>query len=178
MNTRNWRTRLRNAALGIAAAAALLAGVPGGLVSEAEARTVVKSNVKRGTILVRTGQRALYYGIGNGRAIKYRVGVGRAGKQWTGTTRIYSKRRKPAWRPPADILRDKPNMRRYYPGGSPSNPMGAAALLIGNEYAIHGTNRPGSIGGFVSYGCIRMHNRDIMDLYKRVRWGTKVVVAR
>jgi lipoprotein-anchoring transpeptidase ErfK/SrfK len=35
---------------------------------------------------------------------------------------------------------------------------GAAALTLsgGGEYAIHGTNNPGSVGGFVSYGCIRM----------------------
>jgi lipoprotein-anchoring transpeptidase ErfK/SrfK len=46
------------------------------------------------------------------------------------------------------------------------------------EYAIHGTNNPGSIGGFVSYGCIRMHNRDVMDLYNRVNVGTPVVVLQ
>jgi lipoprotein-anchoring transpeptidase ErfK/SrfK len=57
--------------------------------------------------------------------------------------------------------------------------MGAAALtLSGGEYAIHGTNRPGSIGGFVSYGCIRMYNADISDLYARVSVGTPVVVTR
>ena len=55
--------------------------------------------------------------------------------------------------------------------------MGAAALtLSGGEYAIHGTNAPDSIGGFVSYGCIRMHNADITDLYGRVKLGTPVVV--
>ena len=48
------------------------------------------------------------------------------------------------------------------PGGSPRNPMGVAAMtLAGGEYAIHGTNVPGSVGGFVSYGCIRMLNDDI-----------------
>ena len=38
------------------------------------------------------------------------------------------------------------------PGGGPSNPTGAAAMRLsgGREYAIHGTNTPGSIGGFVS----------------------------
>ena len=144
----------------------------------AEARQVVNANVKRGVIVVRTSQRKLYLGIGNGKAIRYNVGVGRAGRQWTGTTRVYSKRKRPAWKPTAAIIRDKPGIRRYFPGGSPSNPLGAAALLIGNQYAIHGTNKPSSIGGFVSYGCIRMHNRDILDLYKRVRWGTKVVVKR
>ena len=57
--------------------------------------------------------------------------------------------------------------------------MGAAALtLSGGEYAIHGTNSPGSIGGFVSYGCIRMFNSDILDLYGRVGFGTTVVVTR
>jgi lipoprotein-anchoring transpeptidase ErfK/SrfK len=55
--------------------------------------------------------------------------------------------------------------------------MGAAALTLSEgEYAIHGTNQPKSIGGFVSYGCIRMHNQDILDLYSRVSFGTLVVV--
>jgi lipoprotein-anchoring transpeptidase ErfK/SrfK len=57
--------------------------------------------------------------------------------------------------------------------------MGAAAMtLSGGEYAIHGTNAPNTIGGFVSHGCIRMYNADIMDLYTRVGVGTRVVVTR
>ena len=56
--------------------------------------------------------------------------------------------------------------------------MGAAALMLAdNELAIHGTNNPGSIGGFVSWGCIRMHNRDVIDLFSRVSVGTQVVIA-
>src|SRR5262245_24512157 len=80
----------------------------------------------------------------------------------------------------AEVKRDKPSLPNVIPGGSPSNPMEAAALTLsgGGEYAIHGTNNPGSIGGFVSYGCIRMHNTDVLDLYSRVGWGTKVVVTR
>ena len=55
--------------------------------------------------------------------------------------------------------------------------MGAAAMTLSvDQYAIHGTNAPSSIGTFASFGCIRMHNRDVLDLYKRVRVGTKVVV--
>jgi lipoprotein-anchoring transpeptidase ErfK/SrfK len=65
------------------------------------------------------------------------------------------------------------------PGGSPRNPMGPRAMtLSGGEYAIHGTNRPESIGTFASYGCIRMHNHDIVDLFDRVDVGTQVVVTR
>jgi lipoprotein-anchoring transpeptidase ErfK/SrfK len=57
--------------------------------------------------------------------------------------------------------------------------MGAAALVLAdNELAIHGTNNPGSVGGFVSWGCIRMHNKDVMDLYGRVNVGTRVVFTR
>jgi len=57
--------------------------------------------------------------------------------------------------------------------------MGAAAMTLnGGEYAIHGTNVPSSIGGFVSYGCIRMYNADIVDLFERVNVGTPVVVVR
>jgi hypothetical protein len=57
--------------------------------------------------------------------------------------------------------------------------MGAAALVLrDNELAIHGTNNPGSIGGYVSAGCIRMHNKDIMDLFGRVTVGTRVVFPR
>jgi lipoprotein-anchoring transpeptidase ErfK/SrfK len=61
--------------------------------------------------------------------------------------------------------------------GSSGNPMGWAAMTLArSETAIHGTNQPGSIGHFVSYGCIRMYNEDIKDLYDRVSVGTLVVV--
>ena len=85
----------------------------------------------------------------------------------------------PDWSPPAAIRRDRPSIPDVIPGGSPNNPMGAAAMtLTRGQYAIHGTNSPGSIGGYVSYGCIRMFNHDIMDLYQRVSIGTSVVVLR
>ena len=117
--------------------------------------------------------------LGNGQTRSYTVGVGMAGKTWTGVSYVSGKYLKPAWSPPADVRRDKPHLPNVIPGGSRSNPMGVAAMtLSGGEYAIHGTNQPGSIGGSVSYGCIRMHNSDIMDLYRRVSVGTKVVVTR
>jgi len=132
-----------------------------------------------GTIVVKTSERRLYLVLGDGRALRYPVGVGRAGKAWAGTTTIDGKYIRPAWSPPAEIRRDKPSLPEVIPGGSPRNPMGVAAMtLAGGEYAIHGTNVPSSIGGFVSYGCIRMYNADIMDLYERVGVGTTVVVTR
>ncbi len=132
-----------------------------------------------GTIVVRTSERRLYLVTGDGHAIRYRVGVGRIGKQWSGVSYINGKYRNPAWSPPAEIRRDRPSLPYVIPGGSPHNPMGVAAMTLADgEYAIHGTNAPGSIGGFVSYGCIRMYNNDILDLYERVGVGTRVVVKR
>src|SRR6201988_5104577 len=132
-----------------------------------------------GTIVVKTNERRLYLILDSGRAMRYPVGVGRSGKQWAGTTRIDGKYTNPAWSPPREVKRDKPDMPDVIPGGSPRNPMGVAAMtLAGGEYAIHGTNMPGSVGGFVSYGCIRMLNDDISDLFQRVSIGTTVVVTR
>jgi lipoprotein-anchoring transpeptidase ErfK/SrfK len=130
-----------------------------------------------GTIVVNTSQRRLYLVVSEGHAVSYPVGVGRAGKQWSGTSYIASKHLRPAWSPPDEIKHDRPTLPAVIPSGSPRNPMGAAALVLAHgQYAIHGTNAPGSIGGFVSYGCIRMHNKDILDLYARVGVGTRVVV--
>ena len=166
-------------------AVALAATIGAGVVmsSAAQARPEMvglhADNYSPGTIVVKTNERRLYLIVDSGHAMRYPVGVGKSGKQWAGTTRIDGKYTNPAWSPPAEVKRDKPNMPNVIPGGSPHNPMGVAAMtLAGGEYAIHGTNMPGSVGGFVSYGCIRMLNTDITDLYQRVSVGTTVVVTR
>jgi lipoprotein-anchoring transpeptidase ErfK/SrfK len=140
----------------------------------------VAENYMPGTIVIRTNQRALYYFVGMGQAIRYPVGVGRLGMQWSGTAYIDGKYIRPAWSPPDSIRSDYRRLPPVIPGGSPQNPMGVAAMTLsgGGQYAIHGTNNEGSIGGFVSHGCIRMHNADITDLYNRVSIGTRVVVTR
>jgi lipoprotein-anchoring transpeptidase ErfK/SrfK len=163
-------------------AVALAATIGALLSTAAEARPNVvgfRGDYSPGTIVVKTNERRLYLVVEQGKAVAYPVGVGRAGKQWAGTTRIDGKYTNPAWSPPAEVKRDRPSMPDVIPGGSPRNPMGVAAMtLSGGEYAIHGTNVPGSVGGFVSYGCIRMLNADITDLYQRVSVGTTVVVTR
>jgi lipoprotein-anchoring transpeptidase ErfK/SrfK len=155
--------------------AVVLAGAAGARASE---KVDYVGSVSVGTVVVQTSERSLYLVTAKGQAIKYPVGVGRSGQQWFGTTRIVSKRIKPAWKPPIS-LRGNRSPDFYIESGSPKNPMGAAALVLAdNELAIHGTNNPGSIGGFVSAGCIRMHNKDIMDLFGRVAVGTRVVFQR
>ena len=167
----------------IALALAVTAGVSMTGIASAEARPDVVSyrgDYAPGTIVVKTKERRLYLIVDQDRAIRYLVGVGKAGKQWSGTARIDGKYSKPVWAPPADVKHDNPRIPDVIAGGSPSNPMGVAAMTLsgGGQYAIHGTNRPESIGHFVSYGCIRMYNADLSDLYQRVSVGTPVVVTQ
>src|SRR5215213_3951593 len=147
----------------------------------ASAREVVpyEGGVQPGTIVVKTAERRLYLVLGDGTAIRYPVAVGRPGKQWQGWAQVTAKYVQPAWTPPDEIRHDNPKLPNVIPGGSSHNPMGVAALtLSGGQYAIHGTNRPDSIGRSASYGCIRMYNQDIVDLFDRVSVGTPVVVAK
>jgi lipoprotein-anchoring transpeptidase ErfK/SrfK len=133
---------------------------------------------KAGAVVVSTKERRLYYVLGGGQAIEYGVGVGREGFTWSGVKTISRKREWPDWRPPAPMLRRRPDLPRYMAGGM-ENPLGARALYLGSsDYRIHGSNEPDTIGAAVSSGCIRMTNSDVIDLYSRVKVGTKVVVLR
>ena len=148
----------------------------------AEAREVVRypAQVPPGTIIVDNSDRRLFLVLGQGQALAYRVAVGKPGKQWTGMARIEQKRVRPAWSPPAVVKRDKPWLPDVIAGGAPNNPMGYGALLLDrDEIAIHGTSASmrASIGTAVSYGCIRMLDEDIADLFARVRVGTTVMVV-
>ena len=130
-----------------------------------------------GTIVVKTSERRLYFVLGGGQAERFPVGVGKAGKRWSGFKRIERRMWHPDWAPPAEVKHDIPSLPNLIKGGTPGNPMGVAALVLtGGDYAIHGTNRPNSVGGFVSYGCIRMYNGDITRLFAQVGVGTPVYV--
>ena len=131
-----------------------------------------------GTVLVNTSERRLYYVLPNGKAVKYGVGVGRPGFAWGGTKSVTRKAEWPAWTPPSQMLRRRPDLPRHMEGG-PANPLGARAMYLGSTlYRIHGSNEPETIGQAVSSGCIRMTNDDVTDLYERVKVGAKVVVLR
>jgi lipoprotein-anchoring transpeptidase ErfK/SrfK len=141
-------------------------------------RQVVDFQTKHpaGTIIIDTPSTFLYYVNGDGTAIRYGIGVGRDGFTWAGTEKITRMAEWPDWHPPAEMIERQPYLPRFMAGGE-SNPMGARALYLGKTvYRVHGTNQPSTIGQFVSSGCIRMLNEDVMDLYTRVKVGTRVVV--
>lgn len=131
---------------------------------------------KPGTIIIDTPSRFLYLVQDGGKAIRYGIGVGRPGFKWAGRKLVSEKKEWPDWRPPKEMLKRRPDLPEYMEGG-PENPLGARALYLGDTlYRIHGTNEPNTIGKAVSSGCIRMLNKDVIDLYNRVPVGAEVLV--
>ena len=133
-----------------------------------------------GSILIRTGERRLYFVLPGNRAIMYPVGVGREGFTWSGQNQITRKAIWPDWRPPKVMIEREAKRGNVIPAfmaGGPENPLGARALYIGDtEYRIHGTTQPWSIGRAVSSGCIRLMNEEVIDLFNRVEIGATVIV--
>jgi lipoprotein-anchoring transpeptidase ErfK/SrfK len=129
-----------------------------------------------GTIIIDTPHKFLYLVEADGKAMRYGIGVGRPGFTWAGVKTITAKHEWPDWRPPEAMLKRQPELPRFMAGG-PENPLGARAMYLGStDYRIHGSNEPWTIGQNVSSGCIRLRNADVIDLYGRVKVGTKVVV--
>lgn len=138
------------------------------------------SGEKPGTVIIDRNERALYLVTGRDSALRYRISVGREGFGWSGIVTVGAKKEWPEWRPPADMRAREPGLPSFVPAG-PYNPLGARALYLhraGRDtlYRIHGTNDPAGVGFDGTSGCIRLTNTDVMDLYKRVSIGSKVVV--
>jgi lipoprotein-anchoring transpeptidase ErfK/SrfK len=136
-----------------------------------------------GTVIVDTEGRHLYLVLEGRRAIRYGVGVGRDGFRWQGEAEVGRKKMWPKWTPPADMVARDEEAAKWANGmpGGPDNPLGARALYLfaggaDTLYRIHGTNQPWTIGKNMSSGCIRMLNEDIVDLYRRVPIGSRVMV--
>ncbi|BDV34420.1 L,D-transpeptidase [Methylocystis iwaonis] len=135
--------------------------------------------VEPGTIVISASQRRLFYVVSPGVAIRYPVAVPKRGKEWAGYAAVDGKYYEPDWSPPAVVRADHPELPNLIPGGSPRNPMGVAALTLDRgEVAIHGTTAKmrASVGTAASYGCIRMLNEDVVDLYSRVSVGSPVIM--
>jgi lipoprotein-anchoring transpeptidase ErfK/SrfK len=133
-----------------------------------------------GTIIISNEHRTLDFVVAPGKVARYTIGVGRDGFVWSGTVKVGRKSEWPSWRPPADMLKRDPDLPESVPPG-PYNPLGARAIYLydgGKDtlYRIHGTNDGDSVGGFVSSGCFRMTNTDVVELYDHIQIGAKVIV--
>ena len=133
---------------------------------------------RAGEVIVSFGDRRLYHVTRRGRATSYPIAIPRAQSRWSGVERVTRKAVNPSWTPTARMRRENPELPAFMPGGHPRNPMGVRALYLGSTlYRIHGTDAPWTIGKNVSKGCIRMHNQHVVELYKRVRIGTRVTAT-
>jgi lipoprotein-anchoring transpeptidase ErfK/SrfK len=154
--------------------------VVGGFAAEAREMIQFPSPYSVGTIVISQHGHRLYLVTGPDSAISYPVGVAKRGKEWSGYARVAAKYVEPAWSPPESVKHDHPELPDLIAGGSPHNPMGARALTLDrDEIAIHGTTAAmrASVGSAASYGCIRMLNEDVIDLYDRVSVGAPVVMT-
>ncbi len=148
-------------------------GGPGGKSSHA-----FPKKYRAGQIVVSFGDRRLYHVVSRGRAVSYPIAVPRARSRWSGTHYVSRKAVNPTWTPTPLMRRENPKLPGSVPGGHPRNPLGVRALYLGSTmYRIHGTDAPWTIGKNVSKGCIRMHNSHVIELYNKVRVGTKVTAT-
>lgn len=131
-----------------------------------------------GQLVASFSDRRLYLVVRPGEAISYPIAIPRQQSRWQGVMAVTDKRVNPSWTPTPTMIAENPRLPRWVPGGHPMNPLGVRALYLGSSaYRIHGTDAPWTIGQPVSKGCIRMYNKDVIDLYNRVNLGTKVTVT-
>ena len=142
------------------ARAEALLSTPFGIIYKIPSRDTVpySKSYPRGTIVVATSERHLYYVLGDGEALRYTIGVGKEGSAWTGVNTVSAKREWPDWSPTPNIRKQHPDLPAMVKGGD-GNPLGARALYLGASlYRIHGTNEPWRIGDAASAGSSRAMN--------------------
>jgi lipoprotein-anchoring transpeptidase ErfK/SrfK len=129
-----------------------------------------------GTVIIDKLQHFLYLVQPNSVALRYGIGIGRQCADLIGLRHVASMAEWPPWEAPPDTVKEKLAQSGSL-AGAPGNPLGARVLeLDDNRSRVHGTNAPKTIGTNVEFGCIRLVNDDIVDLYARLRVGTPVLV--
>jgi lipoprotein-anchoring transpeptidase ErfK/SrfK len=149
-----------------------------------EPRTVEFSGYERGTIVIDPKKRFLYYVETSKTARRYAIAVGREGLAFSGTATVGDKQEWPRWTPTKEMQQREPVKYGQYKDGMDGgleNPLGARAIYLyqgrrDTHIRIHGTNQPQTIGSASSNGCFRMINEHVIELYNKVKLGTKVVV--
>ncbi len=130
-------------------------------------------------IVMNLAEMRMYAYMAPGKApVTFPIGIGREGLNTpSGVTKVVRKTDGPTWRPTARMRKEHPELPAVV-GPGPDNPMGTHALYLGwPEYAIHGTDKPYSIGRRSSSGCIRMYPENIGRVFSMVKVGTQVTVV-
>lgn len=152
--------------------------------AEFEPQIVEFSGYPRGTIVIDTANHFLYLVESYGSARRYGIAVGKDGLKYKGEVKVGDKQEWPRWIPTKEMQEREPKKYGQYKDGMPgggANPLGARAIYLyagkkDTHLRIHGTIAPQTIGTDSSNGCFRMVNEHVIDLYRRVKMGTNVVV--
>ena len=141
---------------------------------------ILPKGERKGIIINLPEKRMFFFRAG--RVITYPVGIGREG--WAtpeGKLYIAGKQTNPSWYVPKEVRaiqkKNGVNLPKVMPPG-PDNPLGKYAIRLSKtNYLIHGTNAPDGVGRRSSAGCLRMYPEDIKQLYRSVRYRTKVHIV-
>ena len=100
---------------------------------------------------------------------RYTVGIGKDGASPIGKFEVLNKVENPQYTDPdGKVVR----------ADDPANPLGERWIDLGNSYGIHGTVEPDSIGKAASRGCIRMREKDVIEVYDFLVKGSEVVIRK
>lgn len=151
-----------------------------GTVLKINTRHIVPAELQNGMV-INLPELLLYHFVDGAYQRRYTIAIGKP--SWptpTGTYKIIDKRLNPIWTVPPSIQAEMEEeglavKEKVLPG--PKNPLGKYFMLTSAEgVGIHATNRPGSVGSFVSHGCMRMLPSEISQLFPQVRVGTPVKI--
>ena len=121
-------------------------------------------------ISINLAARSLAVYEGQKRIRLYPIGPGKASTPTpVGYFKVESKDLNPTWTDPTDPGYSIPS--------GESNPLGYRWMEVQGNYGIHGTNKPESIGHYVSNGCIRMNEKDVEDVFDLVKVGTPIEIT-
>jgi L,D-transpeptidase ErfK/SrfK len=151
-----------------------------GMVIKINNTHIVPAELQDG-LLINLPELRLYYFQNGTYQRRYALAVGKP--SWptpTGTYKVYEKRKNPIWRVPPSIQEEMEErgweVQTKVPPG-PKNPLGKYFIATTAwGVGIHATNRPWTVGYFVSHGCIRMLPHEIEQLYSQVQVGTPVKI--
>lgn len=149
--------------------------VPGTVV-DLPTRYILPDTDEEGLVVNIPEMRLFDYTVKDGPEV-FALAIGdEADRSILGEFKVGAKRKDPAWRVPASIRAEKPELPPEVPAG-PDNPLGSRWLTIGRtSYGIHGTNVRWSIGREATHGCLRLYEDEIQRLFDRVREGTRLQI--
>jgi L,D-transpeptidase ErfK/SrfK len=155
--------------------------LPIGTVVVIPSRFILPDYPHIGIVVNLAEMRLYYYPPGTNTVMIYPIGIGKAGRMTPlGMTSVTTKKKDPTWTPPQSIRDFNKAQGIILPKvirGGADNPLGRKAIYLAiPSYLIHASNFPESIGSRGSFGCMRMTEQDIDELFPLIAKNTPVLI--